>query len=80
VAFPAGALPETIVEGETGHLIADGDEEALAARLEQLLRDRARARAMGQAARRRIETEFSEPQRLARTESFYEFLLSLPPR
>jgi len=71
VGFPVGALPETIVEGVTGHLIPQGNAENLAECLAALLSDRPRSQAMGEAARKRIEAEFTEEIRLKKTEAFY---------
>ncbi|MBI3610825.1 MAG: glycosyltransferase [Nitrospirae bacterium] len=75
VGFPVGALPETIVEGVTGYLVPDGDAEKLADGLEALLSDRARMQSMGEAARKRVEAEFTEDIRLTKTEAFYFSLI-----
>jgi len=75
VGFPVGALPETIVEGVTGHLVKDENPEALADCLSVLLSDQPRLRAMGEAARKRIESEFTEGMRRERTEIFYQSLI-----
>ncbi len=75
VGFPVGALPETIVEGITGHIVKEENSEALADCLAALLSDRRQMQAMGEAARKRIEAEFTEAVRLARTEAFYRSLL-----
>jgi len=75
VGFPVGALPETIVEGVTGHLVPDGDVEKLMERLAALLSDRSRMQSMGEAARKRIEAEFTEEIRLKKTEAFYNSLI-----
>lgn len=48
------AVPEIVREGETGLLVPRGDPEALAAALEELLADPARARAMGARGRARV--------------------------
>src|SRR5205823_6005938 len=58
VARALGALPETIVHGETGLLLEDDRPEAVAAALREVLADRARARAMGAAGRRAGEEGF----------------------
>jgi glycosyltransferase involved in cell wall biosynthesis len=63
VARNVGALPETVVHGETGLLLGEASPAALAEALGAVLGDRARARAMGAAARRRAVLEFS-PERL----------------
>ena len=76
VGFPVGALPETIVEGITGHIVKKESIEALADCLSALLSDQPRLRAMGEAARKRIEAEFTEAARLQKTEAFYERCLS----
>ena len=76
VGFPVGALPETIVEGVTGHLVPEGDAEALADCLSALLSDRPRMQAMGEAARKRIEAEFTEALRVRKTEEFYNSLIA----
>ena len=78
VGFPVGALPETIVEGVTGHIVKEETSEALADYLISLLSDQPRLRAMGGAARKRIEAEFTETVRLERTEAFYRLLLAGP--
>jgi glycosyltransferase involved in cell wall biosynthesis len=53
VASRAGGLPEVVADGETGLLADVGDAEALAAAMRAVLRDPARASAMGEAGRRR---------------------------
>jgi phosphatidylinositol alpha-1,6-mannosyltransferase len=64
VARAVGALPDTVVHGETGLLVDDDRPEAIAAALRAVLAERARGRAMGAAGRRRAETEFT-PARVA---------------
>lgn len=75
VGFPVGALPETIVEGITGHIVKEENSEALADCLAALLSDRRQMQAMGEAARKRIEAEFTEVVRLQKTEEFYNSLI-----
>jgi phosphatidyl-myo-inositol dimannoside synthase len=54
------AASDVIVDGTTGYLVDYADTAALAARLVQLLTDEGERRAMGEAGRRRLATEFSE--------------------
>jgi glycosyltransferase involved in cell wall biosynthesis len=71
VARRVGALPETVVHGETGLLVDGDDAEAVAAALAAVLEDPARARAMGAAGRRRAKTEFSPERSVAIVERVY---------
>ncbi len=64
VAFAHGALPEIVVDGETGMLVPPEDETALADAVVSLLRDPARRRDMGARGRARVETAFTA-QRMA---------------
>lgn len=75
VATDVGGAREAIEEGETGHVVAPGDDVAMAARITDLLRDPARARAMGERGRRVVEEKFSCEAQLSRTEALYERLL-----
>lgn len=74
VAARVGALPETVVDGVTGWLV-DLDPAAVAARLGEVLRDPARARAMGAAGRRRVQTLFTPERRAAAVEAVYRRVL-----
>jgi L-malate glycosyltransferase len=80
VATDVGGAREAVSEGETGHLVAPGDDEALAARVVSLLRDPARARALGEAGRRAVEQKFSCAAQLENTFRLYERLLAREPR
>jgi glycosyltransferase involved in cell wall biosynthesis len=70
VAAAVGAVPETVVHGETGWIV-EATPEAVAARLEATLRDRASARRMGEAGRRRVEALFTPERRAALVEAVY---------
>jgi glycosyltransferase involved in cell wall biosynthesis len=59
VCTAVGGVPEMIDEGSTGYTVPSRDPAALAVRLTELMRDPTRAKAMGIAARRRLETDFS---------------------
>lgn len=76
IARAVGALPETVVEGETGHLLQEPDPQRLAAIMIALAKDPERSRNMGQAGRRRVETHFDGRERLETVEKFYHSLLS----
>jgi glycosyltransferase involved in cell wall biosynthesis len=74
VARRVGALPETVVHGETGLLVDDDRPESVTAALLGILGDRERARAMGLAGRHRAETEFSPERSVAIVEEVYRSL------
>jgi glycosyltransferase involved in cell wall biosynthesis len=59
VAVDAWAIPEMVVDGETGFTVPVGDARALANRLLVLLRDDALARRMGEAGRARAQQRFT---------------------
>lgn len=61
VATAVGGLPEMVVDGETGFLVAAGDADALRAALARLVADPALRRRMGAAGRRRVEERFDLP-------------------
>lgn len=53
VATRVGSVPETVVEGETGHLVAPGDARGIADRVVELFRNPDRASRMGRVGRER---------------------------
>jgi glycosyltransferase involved in cell wall biosynthesis len=75
VARAVGALPETVVHGETGLLVEDDGPEAVASALRTVLGERGRARAMGAAGRRRAEKEFSPARAVETVERAYRAML-----
>jgi glycosyltransferase involved in cell wall biosynthesis len=82
VAAPVGAVPEIVVDGETGWLVEPA-AHAVADRLDAALADRRRSRRMGAAGRRRVEALFTSPRRAALVEDAYVRVLAkeaLPPR
>jgi phosphatidylinositol alpha-1,6-mannosyltransferase len=74
VAGRLGALPDTVVHGETGWLIDDDRPESVAAALGAALTDRARAAAMGEAGRRRAADVFGPAHSVAIVERTYRML------
>lgn len=78
VVTDVGGAREAVEEGETGHIVAPGDDAAMAARIIDLLRDPERARRMGERGRRVVVEKFSCEAQLARIEALYEMLLEKP--
>ncbi len=75
VATDVGGAREAIAEGETGYLVASGDDALMAERIIYLLTNPEKARAMGESGRRRVEQSFSCEAQLKRTEELYNELL-----
>jgi glycosyltransferase involved in cell wall biosynthesis len=75
VGARVGAVPEIVVDGETGWLV-DATPEAVSACLEMALRDRERGRRMGAAGRRRVETLFTPSRRASLVEGVYGGVLT----
>jgi glycosyltransferase involved in cell wall biosynthesis len=71
IARRVGALPETVVHGETGFLIDDDSPESVARALEAILEDPARRVAMGRAGRLRAEECFGPDRSLETVERVY---------
>jgi glycosyltransferase involved in cell wall biosynthesis len=76
VATTAGGIPEAVEDGVTGRLVPARDPAALAAALVAVLRDPARAKALGQAGRRRFEERFTSERMTDATLSVLEELLA----
>jgi glycosyltransferase involved in cell wall biosynthesis len=70
-AFRGGGVEELARDGETGLLVDAGDVEALAASFVRLGADPAASRIMGQAGRRRAESEFSLARHFDRVERLF---------
>jgi len=76
VATDVGGAQEAVAEGQTGYLVSSGDYQTMAERIVSLLRDRERARVMGERGQRVVEEKFSCEAQLADTEKLYEKLLT----
>lgn len=74
VASRVGGIPEVVTEGEHGFLVAPADCEALAAALARYAADGALVRRHGDAARLRIERDFSMAAMLAAYLGLYDAL------
>jgi glycosyltransferase involved in cell wall biosynthesis len=64
-----------LLPGRTGFLLDDERPEHIADALEAVVRDRERSRAMGAAARRRVEAEFTPERYVSDVEQIYQTLL-----
>lgn len=74
IASRVGGLSEAVEDNVTGLLVSNTASEVAAA-LRSLLDDPARARALGQAGRLRVQQHFSIPQLVKRTLEEYRFTL-----
>jgi glycosyltransferase involved in cell wall biosynthesis len=74
VATAVGGTPELVDDGATGLLVPRGDVPALTAALRALLDDPARARALGEAGRRRFEERFTTAAMTDRVLEVYDEL------
>lgn len=79
VATRVGGNPEAVEDGITGRLVPPGDPETLASTIIELLRDTARAEAMGRAGRERLRQRFSLAGMVAGVEESYIELLEGRP-
>jgi glycosyltransferase involved in cell wall biosynthesis len=80
VASDVGGLPEIVEDGVTGIVVPPDEPEALAAALLELLRDPARAAAMGAAGRVRALAAFSQGRCTDRIEELYRAALETGSR
>lgn len=59
VATRSGGIPEVIIDGENGYLVDIGDVAALAEKVSTLINDAGLRQRMGDAARARVEADFT---------------------
>lgn len=71
IGTTVGAIPEMIVEGETGFVVAPDDRRALGERIALLLGDPALRKRMGASGRRRVETHYDARKNAARLEQIF---------
>jgi glycosyltransferase involved in cell wall biosynthesis len=76
VVTDVGGAREAVEEGETGFIVAPGDDRAMGERIALLLSDPERARRMGERGRRVVEERFSCAAQLSGVEGLYEELLA----
>ena len=72
VATRVGAIPELVLDGESGFLVDRGDVAGLARHISLLIEDPARRRAMGTVGRARVERLFDLRRNVAQLIGLYE--------
>jgi N-acetyl-alpha-D-glucosaminyl L-malate synthase BshA len=75
LATAAGGVPEVVADGETGYLIAPGDIDTFARRLDRLIEDPEASRAMGERGRARARELFSADRIVGEYLDFYRQVL-----
>lgn len=75
IGADAGGVPEVINDGVDGFLVKFGDVDAIAARILELLRDRALARQMGEAGHRKVLRTLTWEQQYVQVRELYEKLV-----
>ncbi|MGD2154266.1 MAG: glycosyltransferase, partial [Gemmatimonadales bacterium] len=78
ISFAPGGVTDAIVDGETGFLAPEGDEEALAVHLDRALGDPEMCRRMGEAGRARVCDHFDLRKQTGKLEEIYEEVLAAP--
>lgn len=78
VATEISGAVQAIIPNETGILVPPGDARQLAKAIEQLITDPIQAKAMGKAAKQRVETEFSARKQAEEHLALYRHLLNRP--
>jgi glycosyltransferase involved in cell wall biosynthesis len=71
VATPVGGIPDLVTHDVNGLLVPPGNPQALADALQRILRDRALAARLGNAARQTIANRFNAERSLERLEQVY---------
>lgn len=75
IGAAAGGIPEVIDNGQNGFLVKFGDTDALAARIIQLLDDKALARRLGECGKARVLSEWTWDRTYAGVKGVYERLM-----
>jgi glycosyltransferase involved in cell wall biosynthesis len=72
VGSAVSAIPEVVLDGETGLLVPPRDDESLAAAIDALLRDAPLSRHLGLMGQERCETHFGAARMIAATRALYD--------
>jgi glycosyltransferase involved in cell wall biosynthesis len=76
VATRVGGIPEVVVDGQTGLLVASEDAQQLARALETLVQQEDTRMTLGQQGRMRVVTHFSLHRMVQEYQTLYESLIS----
>jgi glycosyltransferase involved in cell wall biosynthesis len=76
VATAVGGVPDVVINGETGILVAPHDVEGLAAAMVQLADGAAERRRMGAAGRRHVATRYSSARLVEDIDRLYHAALA----
>lgn len=76
VSSRVGGIPSVLEHGREGHLLESLDSNQLAHTMLQLARDEDQRKRMGEAARRRIETQYAQIRMIEQIEALYEELVN----
>jgi glycosyltransferase involved in cell wall biosynthesis len=71
IASPTGGVPEAVVDGVSGFLVAPGDSVALSRLLRKLLLERVLGARLGAAGRESVRLRFAPERSIARLEEIY---------
>jgi len=74
ISTDVSAIPEVVIDGETGWLVPPRDADAIAAALSDALANPATRKARGTAGRKRLETHFTVDAMVERTIAVYNSL------
>ncbi|WP_432508836.1 glycosyltransferase [Kineococcus auxinigenes] len=77
IAYAHSGLRESVVDGETGLLVPEGDVEGLSAAISTLLADRDMQQQFGRAGRRHVEERFDIRATTERIERIYDEALTV---
>lgn len=77
VGTRVGGIPESVLDGETGILVAPDDKMAFISAIKKLSSDREFSRKLGYQARLRYEKEFTVEHMLKQTEQVYKKMLGI---
>ena len=78
VATRHAGIPEVVIDGRSGLLVAEGDEQGMAAAMGRLLRDPQLAADLGDCGRLRVEAGFTVDHHLQQVADFVEHMIRCP--